>query len=33
MLMNIIKAGGYMMVFNELANQVKKMRHSRTVER
>ena len=30
MLMNIIKAGEHMMVFNELANKVNKLRHSRT---
>ncbi|MBU4133389.1 MAG: YtxH domain-containing protein [Proteobacteria bacterium] len=28
--MNIIKAGEHMMIFNELANQVKKIRYSRT---
>lgn len=28
--MNIIRAGGYIMIFNELANQVNKIRHSRT---
>jgi gas vesicle protein len=30
MLMNIFKAGEHIMVFNELANQVKKIRYSRT---
>jgi shikimate 5-dehydrogenase len=30
LLMNAIKAGGYMMILNELANQVKKLRSSRT---
>src|SRR3989339_1698633 len=30
LLMNVIKSGGYMMILNELANQVKKLRSSRT---
>jgi shikimate 5-dehydrogenase len=30
LLMNAIKSGGYMMILNELANQVKKLRSSRT---
>jgi len=30
MLMNIIRAGGYIMIFNELANKVNKIRQSRT---
>jgi shikimate 5-dehydrogenase len=29
-LMNIVKAGGYMMILNELANQVKKIKSSQT---
>ncbi len=30
LLMNTIKIGGYMMILNELANQVKRLRSSRT---
>lgn len=30
MLTNIVKAGGYIMILNELANQVKKIRQTRT---
>jgi len=30
LLMNAIKTGGYMMILNELANQVKRLRSSRT---
>ena len=30
MLMNMIKVGGYIMILNELANQVKKVRSSRS---
>lgn len=29
-LMNVIKAGGYMMILNELANQMKQLKNSRT---
>jgi gas vesicle protein len=32
MLINIIRAGGYIMIFNELANRINKIRHSRTTD-
>jgi len=32
MLLNTIKAGGYIMILNELANQVKKVRRSRAMD-